>query len=167
MKSYKFRINGNEYDVEINSVEGNIADVTVNGADYKVEMDAPVGGGSCRATNQTPGTLTGSVTGTGNSASDNAGRNAAQAVTPAGPAIANKPSAPAGAGKPVTSPLPGVIIEVSVKEGQAVKAGQKVAVLEAMKMENEIQAPADGTVTAILVNKGDSVLEGAEIVKIA
>ena len=69
--------------------------------------------------------------------------------------------------KPVTSPLPGVIIEVSVKEGQTVKAGQKVAVLEAMKMENEIQAPADGTVTAILVNKGDSVLEGAEIVKIA
>ena len=80
---------------------------------------------------------------------------------------APKAAAPAGAGKPVTSPLPGVIIEVSVKEGQTVKAGQKVAVLEAMKMENEIQAPADGTVTAILVNKGDSVLEGAEIVKIA
>ena len=67
----------------------------------------------------------------------------------------------------MTSPLPGVIIEVSVKEGQTVKAGQKVAVLEAMKMENEIQASSDGTVTAILVNKGDSVLEGAEIVKIA
>ena len=76
-------------------------------------------------------------------------------------------SKPAGAGKAVTSPLPGVIIEVSVKEGQAVKAGQKVAVIEAMKMENEIQASADGTVTAVLVNKGDSVLEGAEIVKIA
>ena len=67
----------------------------------------------------------------------------------------------------MTSPLPGVIIEISVKEGQAVKAGQKVAVIEAMKMENEIQAPSDGTVTAVLVNKGDSVLEGAEIVKIA
>lgn len=95
---------------------------------------------------------------------------AATTVAPASPAAttpAPKPAAPAGAGKPVTSPLPGVIIEVSVKEGQAVKAGQKVAVLEAMKMENEIQAPADGTVTAILVNKGDSVLEGAEIVKIA
>ncbi len=67
----------------------------------------------------------------------------------------------------MTSPLPGVIIDVSVKEGQAVKAGQKVAVLEAIKMENEIQAPADGTVTAILVNKGDLRPEGAEIVKIA
>ena len=65
------------------------------------------------------------------------------------------------------SPLPGVIISVDVKEGQAVKQGQKVAVLEAMKMENEIQAEADGTVVEILVQKGDSVLEGAEILKLA
>ena len=142
MKSYKFRINGNEYNVDINSVEGNIADVTVNGASYQVEMEnapAPV-----QKPAQAPST------------------GSATTTTPA-----PKAAAPAGAGKPVTSPLPGVIIEVSVKEGQTVKAGQKVAVLEAMKMENEIQAPADGTVTAILVNKGDSVLEGAEIVKIA
>ena len=76
----------------------------------------------------------------------------------------------AAAGGPatkVTSPLPGVIIEVSVKEGQAVKSGQKVAVIEAMKMENEISATKDGTVTAIHVSKGDSVLEGADIVSIA
>ena len=85
---------------------------------------------------------------------------------PAQAAAPTKPAA-AGEGKTVTSPLPGVIIEVSVKEGQAVKAGQKVAVIEAMKMENEIQATVDGTVTAILVNKGDSVLEGADIVRIA
>lgn len=147
MKSYKFRINGNEYNVDINSVEGNIADVTVNGASYQVEMEnapAPI---------QKPAQA---------SAAAVASTGSATTTTPA-----PKAAAPAGAGKPVTSPLPGVIIEVSVKEGQTVKAGQKVAVLEAMKMENEIQAPADGTVTAILVNKGDSVLEGAEIVKIA
>lgn len=146
MKTYKFRINGNEYNVDINSVEGNIADVTVNGASYQVEMEnapAPV---------QKPVQAAAATT---------------TAPVPATAAPAPKPAAPAGAGKPVTSPLPGVIIEISVKEGQTVKAGQKVAVLEAMKMENEIQAPADGTVTAILVNKGDSVLEGAEIVKIA
>ncbi len=165
MKTYKFRINGNEYNVEINSVEGNVADVTVNGASYQVEMEnAPAVGEFCRTT----GTSTGSMTGTVN----NTGRNAAQAVDETAvrqgsPTIEVPASKPSGAGKPVTSPLPGVIIEVSVKEGQAVKAGQKVAVLEAMKMENEIQAPSDGTVTAILVNKGDSVLEGAEIVKIA
>lgn len=147
MKSYKFRINGNEYNVDINSVEGNIADVTVNGAAYQVEMEnapAPV-----QKPAQAPAAAVAST-------------GSATTTTPA-----PKAAAPAGAGKPVTSPLPGVIIEVSVKEGQTVKAGQKVAVLEAMKMENEIQAPADGTVTAILVNKGDSVLEGAEIVKIA
>lgn len=137
MKTYRFKINGNEYNVEIGSVEGNVADVTVNGASYKVEME------NAPAVQAAP-----------------AASKAAQTPAPA--------AAPAsGSGKPVTSPLPGVIIEISVKEGQAVKAGQKVAVLEAMKMENEIQAPADGTVTAILVSKGDSVLEGAEIVKIA
>ena len=77
------------------------------------------------------------------------------------------PAKAAGAGRAVTAPLPGVIIEVSVSAGQTVKAGQKVAVLEAMKMENEIQAEKDGTVTAIHVAKGDSVLEGAKIVTIA
>ena len=75
--------------------------------------------------------------------------------------------APAGAAKVVEAPLPGVIIEVSVKEGQAVKAGQKVAVLEAMKMENEIQAECDGTVTAIHVAKGDQVVEGSKLISIA
>ena len=55
---------------------------------------------------------------------------------------------------------------MDVKEGQAVKRGQKVAVIEAMKMENDILAESDGTVTAVLVNKGDSVLEGADIVTI-
>ncbi len=154
MKTYKFRINGNEYNVEINSVEGNIADVTVNGTDYKVEMDsaAPVGANTVSAP-ASPASVPGSAP--------------VAPTSPAAAAGASVTTAPAGAGKPVTSPLPGVIIEISVKEGQAVKAGQKVAVLEAMKMENEIQAPADGTVTAILVSKGDSVLEGAEIVKIA
>ena len=142
MKEYKFKINGNDYQVAINSIEGNIADVTVNGTPYKVEMEnapaaAPV------------------------AAPAPAAAPAAAAPAPAAPA------APAGAGTDINSPLPGVIIEVSVKEGQAVKAGQNVAVLEAMKMENDIQADKDGTVTAIHVHKGDSVLEGAKIVTIA
>ena len=167
MKSYKFRINGNEYNVEINSVEGNVADVTVNGADYKVEMEnAGASTGSVASTGSATGTGS-STNGTADNSASNTGRNAATAAAGPVEAPATKQSAPSGSGKPVTSPLPGVIIEVSVKEGQTVKAGQKVAVLEAMKMENEIQASSDGTVTAILVNKGDSVLEGAEIVKIA
>ncbi len=145
MKTYKFKINGNQYDVQINSVEGNLADVTVNGTAYKVEMENAPAPAAPQAVQSAP--------------------SAAPAAAPAAPAAPTP--APAGGGKAITSPLPGVIIEVAVKEGQTVKSGQKVAVIEAMKMENEILATADGTVTAVLVNKGDSVLEGAEIVKIA
>lgn len=142
MKTYKFTINGNSYEVAVNSVEGKTASVNVNGMDYQVELEnapaaAPVAAPKAPAAEQP----------------------AVQSPAPA--------AAPSGAGEKVPSPLPGVIIEVSVKEGQAVKAGQKVAVIEAMKMENEIAAPKDGTVTAIHVNKGDSVLEGADIVTIA
>ncbi len=142
MKEYKFKIGGKQYDVTVSPKEGNLYDVTVNGATYEVEAEnAPAAAAPVQAT------------------------PVQQTAAPA-PAAAPK-AAPAGAGEKVNSPLPGVIIEVSVKEGQAVKAGQKVAVLEAMKMENEIAAPKDGTITAIHVNKGDSVLEGAPVVTIA
>ena len=141
MKEYKFKINGKDYAVTIGEAEGKMLSVNVNGASYEVELEnAPV---------QAPVQAA----------------PAPQAA--AAPAPAAAPKAAAGAGEKVNSPLPGVIIEVSVKEGQAVKAGQKVAVIEAMKMENEIAAESDGTVTAIHVNKGDSVLEGADIVTIA
>ena len=140
MKEYKFKINGKDYAVTIGEAEGKMLSVNVNGADYQVELEnAPVAAPAAPA----------------------------QAVAPAAAAAPAAPAAPAGAGEKVNSPLPGVIVEVSVKEGQAVKAGQKVAVLEAMKMENEIPAPKDGTVTAIHVTKGDSILEGAPVVTIA
>lgn len=140
--TYKFKINGNEYNVAINSVADNIADVTVNGTSYKVEMDnvqaAPIQAAAAPV--------------------------AAQAPVQA-PAAAPAPAA--GSGKAVVSPLPGVIIGLKVKVGDAVKTGQVVAVLEAMKMENEIQAETDGTVTSVNVSQGESVLEGATIVTIA
>ena len=146
MKTYKFKINGNEYNVAINSVEGTNASVTVNGTDYQVELEnAPAAPGQAA-----PATAPAAAP--------------AQAA-PAAPA-APKPAA-SGAGKAVTSPLPGVIIAVKVNVGDSVKAGQEVAVLEAMKMENSIEAEHDGTVTAIHVAKGDSVLEGAAVVTIA
>ncbi len=141
MKSYKFKINGKDYAVTIGEAEGKMLSVNVNGADYQVELEnAPAAVPAAPVQSAAPA-----------------------AATPSAP----KPAAPAGAGEKVNSPLPGVIVEVSVKEGQAVKAGQKVAVLEAMKMENEIPAPKDGTITAIHVNKGDSILEGAPVVTIA
>lgn len=143
MKNYSFKINGKDYMVSIGDAEGKMLSVSVNGTPYQVELEeAPVSVPAAPA---------------------------AAPAAPAAPAAAATPAPAksAGAGEKVNSPLPGVIIEVSVKEGQAVKAGQKVAVLEAMKMENEISAPKDGTVTAIHVNKGDSILEGAPIVTIA
>jgi len=66
----------------------------------------------------------------------------------------------------ITSPLPGVIVSVNVRPGDQIKTGQVVAVLEAMKMENEIQSEFDGTVVAVNVIQGDSILEGAPIVTI-
>ena len=146
MKTYKFKIDGKDYDVTIGEAEGKMLQVNVNGADYQVELEnAPASAPAAPA----------------------AAAPAAATPAPAATAAPAAPKAPAGAGEKVNSPLPGVIVEVSVKEGQAVKSGQKVAVLEAMKMENEISAPKDGTITAIHVNKGDSILEGAPIVTIA
>ena len=149
MKQYKFKINGNDYNVAINSTNGNLADVTVNGVSYQVEMENSMPAAPAAAPVQ---------------AAPQASAPAPQPAAAAAPAPAAKP---AGEGKAFTSPLPGVIIEVSVKEGDTVAAGQKVAVLEAMKMENEIQAEKAGVVTKIHVSKGDSVLEGASIVTIA
>ena len=86
------------------------------------------------------------------------------AAAPAAPAAA--PAAPAvtGSGEAVNAPMPGTILKVNVANGQAVKAGQVLVVLEAMKMENEIMAPKDGTITAVAVQKGASVDTGAPLV---
>ena len=96
---------------------------------------------------------------------------AAPAAAPAAPAApaAAAPAAPAapavtGAGDPVTAPMPGNILKVNVTAGQAVKEGELLVVLEAMKMENEIFAPKAGTVAQVLVSKGSTVDTGATLV---
>ena len=139
MKEYKFKINGKDYAVKIGEAEGKNLTVNVNGADYQVELEnAPVAAPAAAPVAATP-------------------------AAAAAPAAAPKA---AGAGVTIKSPLPGIIISIDVKEGQAVKRGQKVAVIEAMKPENDILSAADGTITAIHARKGDSVLEGADIVTI-
>ena len=150
MKDYKFTINGNTYNVVIDSVSGDSADVSVNGVSYKV------------------GIVNNNV-----SSVEPAGTDKTQpAVQIPEPSACTKPQTentaqPSSSASAVTSPLPGIIIGVSVKIGDYVKAGQEVAVLEAMKMENSIESTVSGTVTAIHVGNGDSVLEGAAIVSIA
>ena len=145
MKEYKFTIGGKKYEVAVSGIEGNVADVSVNGVAYKVEIEE--GAASAAAPVTSP-------------AAAPAAQSAASASAPAAPAAS-------GAGKSILSPLPGVIISVDVKEGQSVARGQKVAVIEAMKMENEILAECDGTVSGVCCAAGDSVMEGTTLVTIA
>ncbi len=148
MKQFIYRINGQEYIVAVNKMEGDLAEVAVNGTNYKVELvnnDEEVSLVS-RPAAKAPAATTAS---------------APKATTPA----PTKPAGGSGAGS-VKSPLPGIIIDVLVNEGDEVKKGQTVVMLEAMKMENAIQATQDGKITGIHVSKGDSVLEGVALLTI-
>ena len=153
MKQYKYTINGAQYDVTIDSIVGSKAKVEVNGVPFEVEMH-----GSSLVEEDLPTMSTEGAP--------------APAAAPAAPAAAPAAAAPAaksgpGAGTPVKAPLPGVVTKILVAEGQAVKKGETVLVLEAMKMENNITAEADGQVTGICVAAGDSVMEGTTLVTIA
>ena len=144
MKNYKLKINGTDYNVDINEVEGQEIKVAVNGTEYVVTVDQEI--------KQQPKPV--------------ARPAAAHAqVAPAAGGNVQKANAPA-AGNKVTTPLPGTILDVFVNVGDAVKAGQTVVLLEAMKMENNIEADTDGTVKEVKVRKGDSVLEGDVLVVI-
>jgi len=139
MKKFKFTINGNQYETEIVTIEDNIAEVVVNGTRYTVEVDRSI-----------PITKTPKIM-----------RSVAVPSTDAHPSVSKtaSPSAPKGTGN-IKSPLPGVILELHVREGDSVKIGQKLITLEAMKMENNINADKEGKVVSIKVGKGDSVMEG-------
>lgn len=141
MKEYKYKIDGKEYAVKIDKIEGDQAQLEVNGTPYSVEI--------IQEKKETPKVSTPAPV--------------AAPVATVAPAPVAAPAA-TGKGKAVKAPLPGVIISVDVQVGQQVKRGQQVAVLEAMKMENGINAECDGTITEVKVKAGDSILEGTDIV---
>ena len=152
MRTYSYNVNGAQYDVTIESIQGQVAKVNVNGVAFDVEMlGAPITEGDLPAA--APGAAPAATT-------------AAPAAAPATPAAAPAKGA-AGAGTPVKAPLPGVVTKVLVANGQAVKKGDTVVVLEAMKMENNITAECDGTVSGVCCAAGDSVMEGTTLVTIA
>ena len=153
MKEYKYIINGKEYAVNIENLQGNQASVTVNGKAYDVEI---VG--------QAPKKITPVAKPAANTPAA-----PAPAAKPAAAPAAATPAAPAapGEGTPFKAPLPGTINDIKVAVGQTVNVGDVVLILEAMKMENEITAEKAGTITSITVNKGDSVMEGTTMFTIA
>ena len=150
MKNFKFKINGTDYNVDINEVEGQEIKLDVNGTPYIVTVDKEM-----RA--QKPRTTI---------VSSNTAPRVAAAAGDVQRASAPNPNSAAG-GTKVATPLPGTILDVFVNVGDQVKAGQRVVLLEAMKMENNIEADTDGTVTSVNVRKGDSVLEGDTLIVIS
>ena len=161
MAKYEYKVKGVDYVVEIQDIEGNIANVTVNGIPFEVEMKQPVKSSKQKVklsdvqNNISASSVAsaGSAAGSSSAASSDSASSSKQA-TPA-------------AGKPVVAPLPGTINEIKEKVGDTVNTGDTVVVLEAMKMQNNIDAETSGTITSINVNKGDAVMEGDTLVTIA
>ncbi|MBE6203954.1 MAG: biotin/lipoyl-binding protein [Alistipes sp.] len=144
MQKLNFNINGKHYEATITEVEHNVAEVELNGKKYTIDVERS------EAVASIPTVATPKA----------APAAAAPAAAPAAPKAA------AGANS-IVAPLPGSVVSISVKAGDAVKAGQQLAVIEAMKMENEILAPADGTVKAVHVSAGQAVQQGDALIDLA
>ena len=143
MKTYKYTINGTQYEVGIGDITDNIAQVTVNGESFQVEMEPEAEPEKKKVVVKT---------------------GAAKESAPA--AESSVPSGAVNTANALKAPLPGVITEIMVAVGDEVKAGDVVLVLEAMKMANNLEAEKDGKVTAILVSQGASVMEDTPLVVI-
>ena len=158
MNKYQYRVKGVDYEVEIAEVEGNIAKVNVNGIPFEVELQKPIN--AAKHPTMTAPKVQAPQPAAAKPAAAPAAAPAAQAEAPA--------AAPAaGAGQAVKAPLPGTITDIRVQVGQQVSAGDIVLVLEAMKMQNNIEAEASGKISAIMVKQGDSVMEGTVLLTIA
>ncbi len=142
---YEYKVKGVDYEVEIQDIEGNIANVTVNGIPFEVEMKQPVKAGKQKV---------------------KLGGVGSEERRVKSEEFNSSTSAPAASGKPVVAPLPGTINDIKVKVGDKVNVGDTVVILEAMKMQNNIEAESAGTIASINVNKGDAVLEGDTLVTI-
>jgi biotin carboxyl carrier protein len=134
MKKYKFTIQGNEYDVRIKDFEDKVAQIEVNGTEYEVEVQNEV------KQSKTPRLVRKPV-----------------AQKPGEGEIAKSSG---GGTVKVEAPLPGNIFKILVKEGDTIKKGDTLLVMEAMKMENNVLAEKDGVVSSIKVKEGDAVLQG-------
>ena len=151
MNKYQYKVKGIDYEVEIAEVEGNIAKVNVNGIPFEVELQKPINAAKHPTMNKPK---------------VEAPKPAAQPAAAPRPTAKPAAVAPAGAGSPVKAPLPGTVTEVKVQVGQQVNVGDTVLVLEAMKMQNNIESEYAGQVTSITVKQGDTVMEGSVMMTI-
>ncbi len=142
MKNYKFRINGNQYEVEVLEVDGNMAKIEVNGTVFDVEMQREIP----KIKSVAPTSVQ------------------ARVVKEPKPAAENSPGS--GKASEVRAPLPGVIIQVLVRPGDDVNAGQTLCTLETMKMENAIKADNGGKVASVKITPGQSVLQDEVLIVI-
>ena len=167
MAKYQYTVKGVDYEVEIQDIEGNIANVTVNGIPFEVEMKQPVKAGKQKVKLSEERRVK-SEEFNSSSAPQSAMASAdLQSAASSGQTVnAGDAGKTASSGKPVVAPLPGTINEIKVKVGDKVNAGDTVVILEAMKMQNNIEAETSGTITSINVNKGDAVMEGDTLVTI-
>jgi biotin carboxyl carrier protein len=143
---YSISLGGKKFSVEINQLEGEQVSVTVNGVPYTVTLDEPPRAGAALAHAPEP-------------------RAVSKPIAPM-PTLPPSPAASAGERGVVMAPIPGKILEVRVSVGESVAAGQVVAVMEAMKMENNLTAPHAGAVKEVRVQKGSDVATGDVIMVI-
>lgn len=139
MKKFKFTIRGHDYDVEVQSLEGRVARVEVNGTKYKVEIHAD------KKASKTPTLVRKEVP-----------RSKDAHMIKKGASMQS-----------IKAPLPGVIMQVIVKEGEEVKRGSTLLIYEAMKMENKLLAEKEGIVKSVKVTAGESILQGDVLLEIA
>lgn len=164
MKEYEYIINGKRFVIEILSFDGRNAEVRVNGTSYRVEV--PQAGQAGSATTPFPAPVAAPPVHVPSQPAQV--EKAAEPVKQKAPQPSPKPepAPPPGQGEnQVVSPMPGVILNVLVEEGQTVQAGDPLLVLEAMKMENEIHAARAGTIKKILANKGTEVRAGTPLIE--
>lgn len=137
MKKFKFVIDGHKYEVSVNEIENNVAELEVNGTPFTVEIEKEE-----KVTTRPV---------------------AKPAVATSAPAAAPA----TGSVKFIASPLPGSIVRVLVEAGQSVKKGDVLLTMESMKMENNISAEADGVVKSILVTPGQNVMQDDKLIEFA
>ncbi len=164
MAKYQYTVKGVDYEVEIQDIEGNIANVTVNGIPFEVEMKQPVKAGKQKI--KLSGDLSEERRVKSEESNSISSKSSADVQSAASSEQASNTNQ-ATSGKPVVAPLPGTINDIKVKVGDKVNAGDTVVILEAMKMQNNIEAETSGTIASINVSKGDAVMEGDTLVTIA